>query len=53
MEGGDTLLGYPIPFPKTDLFIAIGAVVCFLPAVVIIHTIIAKIARIFKKEKSH
>lgn len=53
MEGGDTLFGFPIPFPKSDLIIAIVAVASFLPAVVIVHTVLAKLAGLFKKEKTH
>ena len=52
MEAVDTLLGYPIPFPKGDLYIAFTAVICFLPAVVVIHFIVSSIIGLFKKQKS-
>ena len=52
MEHVDTLFGYPVPFPKHDLFIAFAAVVSFLPIVVLLHFIIAKIASLFNKEKT-
>jgi hypothetical protein len=52
MEAVDTLFGYPVPFPTHDLYIAFIAVVCFLPALVVIHFIVAKFLSLFKKEKS-
>lgn len=52
MEAVDELFGYPIPFPKQDLFIALIAVVSFLPALVIIHAIVTRIASLFTKKKS-
>ena len=52
MEGADTLFGYPIPFPKSDLITALVAVCAFLPTVAIVHLIIAKVAGLFKKEKT-
>ena len=52
MEEVDTLFGYPIPFPKQDLIIAFSAVVLFLPAVVLIHAVVTRIASLFSKAKS-
>ena len=33
----DTLFGYPIPMPKSDLLIALATVVSFLPVFVIVY----------------
>lgn len=53
MTEGDTLFGYPIPFPQHDLIVAVVAVCAFLPAVVIVHTVIAKIFGVITKQKTH
>jgi hypothetical protein len=50
MQAEDTLFGYPIPFPKTDLITALIAVVSFLPIVVVVHTIVVRILRVFTKK---
>jgi hypothetical protein len=52
MEAVDELFGYPIPFPKQDLIIALIAVTSFLPALVFIHAIVTRIASLFTKKKS-
>jgi hypothetical protein len=48
---GDNLFGYPIPFPKSELFIAIGTVAAFLPAIVILHFVFSRILGLFSKRK--
>jgi predicted short-subunit dehydrogenase-like oxidoreductase (DUF2520 family) len=52
MSEGHTLFGYDVPFPREDLIAAVAAVAAFLPAVVIVHTIIAKVAGLFAKKKT-
>lgn len=37
------LFGLELPFPRRDFLIALGTVVCFLPTVVIVHTIVVKL----------
>lgn len=45
----DTLFGYELPMPSSDLYVAVGTVAAFLPAVYIIHRIIASFLRLFTK----
>ena len=45
----DTLFGYELPMPASDLYVALGTVAAFLPVVVIVHRIIAFISRLFLK----
>jgi hypothetical protein len=42
---GDTILGHPIPFPLSDLYIAIATVALFLPTVVLVHRTIGFLYR--------
>ena len=51
MNAVDTLLGYPIPFPKQDLYVALIAVCSFLPLVVIVHNLIVKTGSLVTKAK--
>ena len=45
----DTLFGYELPMPVSDLYVALGTVAAFLPTVYIVHNIIAYILRLFAK----
>lgn len=36
----DELFGYPLPFPREDLYIALAAVAGFIPAVVLINAVV-------------
>jgi hypothetical protein len=47
----DAFLGYPIPFPKEDLIVALVAVTVFIPAVIVAHFILSRIFRPFFKPK--
>ena len=48
----NTLFGYPIPFPRSDLFIAFTAVALFLPVVVIVHhSVVKTVGGLFGKSK--
>lgn len=40
-----TIFGYPIPMPRSDLYIALATVAGFLPAVVVVHHLVAFIGR--------
>ena len=51
-EEGHTLFGYPVPFPREDLVVAVVAVAVFLPVVIIVHTTIAYIISLFAKQKA-
>jgi hypothetical protein len=44
----DTLLGYPVPFPTKDLYIAVAAVALFLPVTVLAHTIVVKVLSVVR-----
>lgn len=48
----DTLFGYTIPFPKSDLIIALLAVSLFLPIVVVVHNTAVAVSRLFTKAKT-
>ena len=37
-----TLLGYELPFPREDLYVAIIAVASFLPAVVVLNFVVTR-----------
>lgn len=50
MEGPYTLLGYTVPFPTKDLYIAVTAVALFLPVTVCLHWIVSSILGIFKRD---
>ena len=54
MEAVDTLFGYPVPFPRQDFYVAFIAVASFLPALVLLHAIVARILSLlgFNKQKS-
>ncbi|EFN58567.1 hypothetical protein CHLNCDRAFT_140708 [Chlorella variabilis] len=39
-EPVDELFGYPLPFPREDLYIALAAVAGFIPAVVLINAVV-------------
>jgi hypothetical protein len=41
------LLGYNVPFPKEDLVVALVAVASFLPAVIVVHFLVTRAARLF------
>ncbi len=47
MEGPYTLLGYTVPFPTKDLYIAVAAVALFLPATVCAHRLVSAILGLF------
>lgn len=49
----DTIFGYPIPFPKKDLIIALVAVTSFLPLIVIATRIVTTILGLFKRKPKH
>jgi hypothetical protein len=55
-EAADTLFGYPLPFPRQDLYVALIAVSSFIPAVVIINAVVNALITIvslpFKKQKA-
>lgn len=44
----DTLLGYPIPFPKSDLIVALIAVASFIPAIIIGTRIVQGVLGLFR-----
>lgn len=46
-----TFLGYEIPMPAEDLYVALTAVTCFLPAVYLTHWTIVYLARLLPKSK--
>lgn len=51
-----TLFGYDIPFPRRDLFIALAAVIGFLPITVILHTLVTTVYRLIagdRRTKKH
>ena len=45
----DTLFGYEIPMPRSDVFIAIATVAAFLPTVVVGHHIALFVARLVRR----
>ena len=47
--GKDTLFGYELPMPASDLYVALGTVAAFLPTVYIVHNFIAFVLRAFAK----
>lgn len=50
----DTVLGHELPMPLTDVYIAVSTVVLFIPAVIVVHHVVAFIAkhlRGFKKQQ--
>lgn len=49
MEGPYTLLGYTVPFPTKDIYIAVAAVALFLPATVCAHRLVSAILGLLNK----
>lgn len=47
----DTIFGYEIPLPASDVYISILTVMSFLPAVFIIHRLIAVALGMLPKRK--
>lgn len=48
----DTLFGKPLPFPKSDLYVALITVVAFLPALVVVTYVVTKVAALFSRKPS-
>ena len=48
-----TLWGYNIPFPRKDLYVALGAVFGFLPITVLVHTLLTRLYAAVRGSKSH
>ena len=46
-----TLFGYPLPFPREDLFIALCAVLLFIPAVVVLNALAHGVLNLFSSSK--
>lgn len=46
-----TLFGYALPFPREDLFVALGAVLLFIPAVVILNALAHGVINLFSSSK--
>ncbi len=46
----DSILGFRIPFPKQDVYIALIAVASFLPIIVIVTRIVTTIVGLFRKK---
>ena len=47
----DTILGFEIPMPISDVYIAVCMVGLFLPTVVVVHRSIAVVARLIRPVK--
>lgn len=47
-----TLFGYPLPFPKEDLYVALIAVASFIPAVVLINAVVNGLLNLLPKKKT-
>lgn len=45
----DTLFGYEIPMPKSDLFTALATVCGFIPVVIIVHQVVAFLLSFVRK----
>lgn len=50
-QSKNIVFGYEVPFEQLDLVVALIAIAAFLPAVVIIHTIVVKIKNLFVNPK--
>lgn len=46
----DAILGFPIPFPKEDLFTALIAVASFIPIIIITTRIVTTILGLFNRK---
>ncbi|KAK2076249.1 hypothetical protein QBZ16_001181 [Prototheca wickerhamii] len=51
----DTLLGFSIPFPRSDLYVALALVVCYIPAVIVLNWVAHRVIDLVrgKKVKTH
>lgn len=47
----DTLLGFPIPFPRFDLYVALALVILYIPTVVVLNWLVHRIIDLFKGKK--
>jgi hypothetical protein len=47
----DTLFGYEIPMPRSDLLIAIITVASFLPVVILVYRVVLGIRHLFTRDK--
>jgi hypothetical protein len=49
------LFGYELPFPRQDLYVALIAVLAFIPAVILLNALVNGVMNLFstKKVKSH
>jgi hypothetical protein len=45
----DTIFGYEIPMPASDVYTAIATVAAFLPAVFIVHRAVVYVLRLLPK----
>ena len=41
----DKVLGHELPMPLTDVYIAVATVVLFIPTVIVVHNVVAFIAK--------
>lgn len=47
----NSLFGYEIPMPRSELFIAIATVISFLPVVVLVYRVVLGIRHLISKDK--
>lgn len=47
----DTLFGFPIPFPKYDLFVAATAVALYIPTVITVNYIVNRVMDLFSSKQ--
>lgn len=49
----DKVLGHELPMPLTDVYIAVATVALFIPAVIVVHHIVAFIVKQLRGIKKH
>lgn len=47
----DTLLGFSIPFPRSDLYVALALVVCYIPAVIVLNWVAHRVIDLVRGKK--
>ena len=48
LESRFSSVGYAVPFPIKDLYVAVAAVVLFLPVTVLVHTIVVHVLKLVR-----